>query len=248
MNDPRSIIKDRALGILRDIPDLRDVPTLEDPFSDITLDPLDRWMIISKSDSLAMGGFFRFFPTLSSATPYVIGEMGKVIGVWNLFDGVRFGEKRIPLVKMTVRGKSHWNDDGVLEMSCSVQASNLPPMSSDPQECSKEIGERASFLCDDVAVWSVDDVGRFCVIAREKEMSHSEIRATFHDDLMAVAIRICRSPMGIVGIHDLENDRWHSDMDVSIDASVSVEDVVGRFSWERSMRENIIMLNEETSS
>jgi len=240
MDDPRIIIRHRALGILQDIPELRDSPMLEMPFSDSMLSPSDRWMVVTRSDSLAVGAFFEFFPSLCDAAPHVIGNIGKIIGMWNMFDGGDYGEKRIPLVSMEIDGCD------LLSASCgfSCFADELPssiPPSSDVR--TPDLDGRACDLCEHVSVWCRECVDRFCVIWIE-ERSGRRV-ASFHPHLRDAAIEICRHNIQVDGFHDLFSDGWGFSLDISIHGRIEMDGRIGGFHWRHANEMFGIRLYEE---
>lgn len=227
MDDPRIIIRERALGILRDIPELRDSPMLKMPFSDSMLSPSDRWMVVIRSDSLAVGGFFDFFPSLSAAAPHVIGNAGKMIGMWNLFDGGDYGEKRMPLVSMEIDGGDH----PVCGFSCfadEMPSSSIPLLA---EVSPPDLDGRAYSLCGGVSVWSRECVDRFCVIWNEARSGRLMSFVSFHPHLRDAAIEICRHNGQEDGFHDLFSDGWGFSLDISIHGRIEMDGRIGGFHW-----------------
>jgi hypothetical protein len=235
MFEPTEMIFERALGILQDIPEMRDSPMLTEPFSRAMLKPSDRWMVVSRSESLAVGGFFCLFPSLSLAAPHILGSAGNIIGMWNLFDGEDYGRKRIPLVSGGVRCGEVPQDPRVETFSFSCPGTERPSSFTRSRgERPPNIEERAARLCDDVSSWSVDCVDRFCVITFDMRVGGKVSFANFHPSLDGACLEACRSRSQVSGIHDLFSDAWGFHLDIGIDGAIVVDGMRGSFRWSHS--------------
>ena len=208
------MLQDRALGILQDIPELRDSPMLEIPFSDRFLDPMDRWMTVTKSDSLTVGGYVEFHKTLSEAAHHILSEAGRVIGVWNLFDGEDYREKRIPSSEVFVK-TYNGNEKITMEFTCDV---SKPFPSSPPSfETHPSMIARAMEITKSKA----ENPKRFSLFSHERSLFQ------FHDKLEEVAISVCRDPKIVV--RDLFSDLWNERLYVVVIGEVKVGELTGAF-------------------
>jgi len=241
MNDPRN---ERILGILRDIPELRDSPLLEPPFSDCMLKKSDRWMVVTRSDSMAVGASFEFFPDLALAAPHVVGNVGNILGMWNLFDGSDYGERRVPLASMDIEMRGAEEEASASGFSCS-SGSFPPPAMIAAVDPHPDAESRASRLCWETHGYSFD---RFCIIESDRSSDMIPRGARFLPSLRDVSIEMSRNIDRVLSVHDLFSDNWEEGSDVEVRGRIDLDGRAGCFHLSISGEDFDISFDEEMTS